>query len=45
MPVFRKLKLQDLFAKFGHKIAFLSAYSPDLNPIEITIIPKVCLKI
>ena len=27
-------KLQDLFAKFGHKIAFLSAYSPDLNPIE-----------
>lgn len=27
-------KLQDLFAKFGHKIAFLSAYSPDMNPIE-----------
>ena len=27
-------KLKDLFAKFGHKMLFLSPYSPDLNPIE-----------
>jgi Transposase and inactivated derivatives len=27
-------RLKDLFEKYGHKLVFLSAYSPDLNPIE-----------
>ena len=27
-------RLNEIFEKYGHKLVFLSAYSPDLNPIE-----------
>ena len=27
-------KLKELFEKYNHKLVFLPAYSPDLNPIE-----------
>jgi transposase len=32
--IHKSLKLKILVESFGHKLLFLSAYSPDLNPIE-----------